>query len=157
MNLAKINNGAIVEYPITSETYEAAVTAGFNLAMTAEELAEIGLVTVDRQPRPADAHDYQEQAPQLIDNLWQTTWQKDLTTDPAVIAVRTATVARSQRATRDQLIKECQWRFERHARLARMGEPQVDDIAQLDAYVQALADVPAQAGWPFEVSWPIKP
>jgi len=157
MNLAKINNSTIVEYPLTSESYQEAVTAGFNLAMTAEELADIGLVSVVLEPRPCDAYDYQEQAPQLIDGQWQTTWQKDLTTDPTVMAVRRDNVSRSQRRTRDQLIKECQWRFERHARLARLGEPQVDDIAQLDAYVQALADVPSQEGFPFQIEWPTRP
>lgn len=157
MNLAKINNGTIVEYPLTSESYQEAVTAGFNLAMTAGELADIGLVNVVLQPRPTDAYDYQEQAPQLIDGQWQTTWQKDLTTDQTVMAVRRDNVARSHRRTRDQLIKECQWRFERHARLARLNQTQVDDIAVLDAYVQALADVPEQAGWPFDITWPTRP
>jgi hypothetical protein len=85
------------------------------------------------------------------------TWQKDLATPEDVIATRTLNLSLAQRATRDALIRETQWRFERYARLARLNQPQVDDIAQLDAYVQALADIPEQAGFPFNIIWPTRP
>lgn len=156
MNLAKINNGIITEYPLTSTTYQEAISAGLVFPATPEKLAEFNLVSVvvpDR--RITDAYDYIAQTPQLIDNQWQVTWEKDLQTPEDTIAIRTQNVARSQRITRDQLIKEVQWRFERYARLQRMGQPQVDDIAKLDTYVQALADVSAQKDWPFNVTWPV--
>ena len=156
MNLAKINNGIITEYPLTSTTYQEAISAGLVFPATPEQLAEFNLVSVvvpDR--RITDAYDYIAQTPQLIDNQWQVTWEKDLQTPEDIIAIRTQNVARSQRITRDQLIKEVQWRFERYARLQRMGQPQVDDIAKLDTYVQALADISAQKDWPFNVTWPV--
>jgi hypothetical protein len=158
MNLAKITNGAITEYPLTGESYQQAVTDGLDYPFSPEMLTELGLVNVQVSPRPlTDAYDYTEQAPELIDGEWRVTWQKDLATPEDVIATRTANVANSQRANRDMLIKETQWRFERYARLARLNQPQIDDITVLDAYVQALADVPEQTGFPFEVVWPTKP
>ena len=156
MNLAKINNGIITEYPLSSTSYQEAISAGLVFPATPEQLAEFNLVSVvvpDR--RITDAYDYIAQTPQLIDNQWQVTWEKDLQTPEDTIAIRTQNVARSQRITRDQLIKEVQWRFERYARLQRMGQPQVDDIAKLDTYVQALADITSQEGWPFNVQWPV--
>ena len=156
MHLAKINNGVITEYPLSTTTYQEAISAGLVFPATPEKLAEFNLVSVvvpDR--RITDAYDYIAQTPQLIDNQWQVTWEKDLQTPEDTIAIRTQNVARSQRITRDQLIKEVQWRFERYARLQRMGQPQVDDIAKLDTYVQALADVSAQKDWPFNVTWPV--
>jgi hypothetical protein len=155
MHLAKINNGVITEYPLTSTSYQEAVLAGLVLPATTEQLAEFNLVSVvvpDRTVR--DAYDYIAQPPQLIDNQWQVTWEKDLQTPEDIISIRTQNVARSQRYTREQLIKEVQWRFERYARLQRMGQPQIDDIAKLDTYVQALADITNQEGWPFNVTWP---
>ena len=158
MNLAKITDGIITEYPLTPESYQQAVTDGLVFPFVAEELAELGLVQVVVTPRPlTDAYDYTEQAPQLIDGEWTVTWQKDLATPEDVIATRTLNLSLAQRATRDALIRETQWRFERYARLARLNQPQVDDIAQLDAYVQALADIPEQAGFPFNIIWPTRP
>jgi hypothetical protein len=158
MNLAKITDGVITEYPLTGETYQQAVEDGLNFPFAAEKLTELGLVNVIVNPRPVtDAYDYTAQAPQLIEGEWRVTWQKDMTTPEDVIATRTLNVSNSQRANRDILIKEVQWRFERHARLVRLNQPQIDDIAELDIYVQALANVPAQAGFPFNVQWPQLP
>ena len=58
------------------------------------------------------------------------------------------------RAQRDGLIADVQWRYERHARESRLGLATTDDIAALDAYVQALADVSKQKGFPLKVKWP---
>jgi hypothetical protein len=88
--------------------------------------------------------------------VWHVTWTKDLDTPEDVLAVRTLNLSNSMRATRDLLIKEIQWRFERYARLARLNKPQVDNIADLDAYVQDLTEVPEQAGFPFNITWPEK-
>jgi hypothetical protein len=95
--------------------------------------------------------------PVLVDGEWHIIWQEDLETPQDIVAVRTRNAERQQRANRDQLIKEVQWRYERHARLARLEQAQVDDLTELDAYVQALADVTDQPGWPFTVTWPTRP
>lgn len=74
--------------------------------------------------------------------------------DPAY-ALRTSIRARSERESRDARIKAFEWRYARYERNARLGLTQQDDLAKLDAYVQALADVPAQEGFPWIIDWPI--
>ena len=61
------------------------------------------------------------------------------------------------RADRDRRIEAVMWRYERIGRHYRLGLPMLDDMATLDAYVQALADVPEQPGFPHDVSWPVEP
>lgn len=63
-------------------------------------------------------------------------------------------LAMSVRAMRDSLIAEVEWRYARYARHARLGLDQIDNIEDLDGYVQALADITKQEGFPFNVSWP---
>lgn len=67
--------------------------------------------------------------------------------DPAALAVR-------RRVERDARIEAERWRFERQASEVRLGLTPTDDIAALDAYVQALRDVPQQPGFPATVNWP---
>lgn len=58
------------------------------------------------------------------------------------------------RFQRNQKINDTQWRYERYARLDRLGLPQIDNIVSLDTYVQALADITKQAD-PNNVNWPV--
>jgi hypothetical protein len=61
------------------------------------------------------------------------------------------------RAERDARIEAIRWRIERNQSEVRLGQTPTDDIAVLDAYVQALRDVPEQAGFPGAVEWPVCP
>lgn len=61
----------------------------------------------------------------------------------------------SVRAERDTKISAVTWRYERYARHARLNLPQVDDIANLDVYIQALADIPQTQTDPQNIVWPI--
>ena len=70
-------------------------------------------------------------------------------------ALRTAMRARVEREARDARIKQIEWRYARYERNARLGLEQQDDMAKLDAYVQALADVPSQEGFPWQIDWPV--
>lgn len=60
------------------------------------------------------------------------------------------------RAERDRRMDAFSWRLERHARQARLGTEPTDDIAALDAHMQALADITGQAD-PFSIEWPTPP
>lgn len=60
------------------------------------------------------------------------------------------------RATRDKLIEDEAWRYERYAREVRLGLTPTDNITALDTYIQALADVPSQEGFPWDITWPTK-
>ena len=57
------------------------------------------------------------------------------------------------RKTRDEKIKEIEWRYNRYYRHQRLGLAQVDTIENLDTYVQALADITKQEN-PYDITWP---
>jgi len=67
------------------------------------------------------------------------------------------------RAERDRRIQAVMWRVERYESETRQGLAPTDDIAALDAYVQALRDLPGQDGFPWQgpedeaVPWPEVP
>jgi hypothetical protein len=58
------------------------------------------------------------------------------------------------RKTRDQKIKEIEWRYNRYYRHQRLGLTQIDSLENLDAYIQALADITKQEN-PYNIIWPI--
>jgi hypothetical protein len=116
---------------------------------------------------PADADGYQEVAipaypqdgrrytpgnPRFEEGALIADWiaAEDPTYNP-----RTFIRARVERENRDARIKAFEWRYTRYERNARLGLPQQDDLAKLDAHVQALADVPSQEGFPWQISWPV--
>lgn len=66
-------------------------------------------------------------------------------------------LAASIRAVRDGKIADIAWRYERIARQERLGITPTDNIAALDAYVQALADITLQPTFPQSVTWPELP
>jgi hypothetical protein len=45
------------------------------------------------------------------------------------------------RLERDRKMADFQWRYERYARQVRLGIPTTDNLAAMDAYMQALADI----------------
>ena len=61
------------------------------------------------------------------------------------------------RNKRDDLITELDWRYTRYYSEQRQGLDPTDDIAELDAYIQALRDIPQQEGFPDDVVWPEEP
>lgn len=66
-------------------------------------------------------------------------------------------LAEAVRAERDALMATFQWRLDRHAREVRLGLTPTDDVAVLDAYMQALADITLQPTFPATVTWPAIP
>lgn len=60
------------------------------------------------------------------------------------------------RAHRDRLLSEVDWRVMRYNSHLRLGVQPVDDLAQLDAYAQALRDVTTQPS-PINIDWPNPP
>ena len=55
--------------------------------------------------------------------------------------------AKSVRTSRDDKLKETDWRYRRDQ----------TTTPEWDAYCQALRDVPAQAGFPWTIDWPVQP
>lgn len=153
----KIIDGAVAEYPLSVATWQTAVEAGFlGMNSTPEQQAELGIFPV-AIPQNAidDEYMYVTTEPTLIDGVWTTSWTKDLSTPEEFKATRRMYAEQRVRHNRDALIAQTVWRVERYTRIARLGGTQVDDIAVLDAYLQALADVPTQQGFPFNIVWPV--
>lgn len=74
--------------------------------------------------------------------------------DPA--APTSAQLADAVRAERDARMAAFQWRIDRYNSEVRMSKTPTDDIAMLDAYMQALRDVTKQDTFP-TVTWPVAP
>ena len=154
---AKLTNGAVTEYPVTVESMEAAIEAGLSATNAeAEELSQYDLVSVTHAPQviPQDGYNYVPTTPVLVDGVWVAEKIKDENTPEELIAIRRLNLTSAVKRDRDTRIKAVMWRVERYERNARLGLEQVDEIAVLDAYIQALADVPSQASFPFNIEWP---
>jgi hypothetical protein len=59
------------------------------------------------------------------------------------------------RDDRDNRIAAVAWRYERYARHQRLGIKQVDEIKDLDIYIQSLADIPQTQTDPYNIVWPV--
>lgn len=68
--------------------------------------------------------------------------------------LRLADFRRLAEQRRAYLFGQLSWRYERHQRETRMAQPTTDNIADLDAYAQALADITKQSGYPKTIVWP---
>lgn len=55
--------------------------------------------------------------------------------------------AKSVRTSRDDKLKETDWRYRRDQ----------TTTPEWDAYCQALRDIPAQVGFPWTIDWPVQP
>ena len=58
------------------------------------------------------------------------------------------------RYDRDNLIKNAQWRIDRHLSEVRRGVSTTDDISKLDAYVEKLRQIPQKQTDPYNITWP---
>lgn len=155
-NFAKIEDGVIIEYPVSDATYKAVVEANAPERVDEAVLLALGFVKVTVPAyKMIGGYDYNLATPLLIDGVWVAQWQRDEDTPEDRRALRFTNVSANMRGTRDILIKAVEWRYQRYARHERLGLPQVDSLSALDAYVQALADVTAQPEFPFDVQWPV--
>ena len=80
----------------------------------------------------------------LPDGVKRSILMKDLGVDRAWDNIRN---------TRDSKISEIEWRYNRFHRNERLSLLQVDSIAALDEYIQALADITNQSD-PYNIVWP---
>jgi hypothetical protein len=100
---------------------------------------------------PQDGYKHTLSAATIADGVYRASWQAQ---PDDTHEARTYARAWQVRQRRDALINDVEWRYSRYERNARTGAPQQDNLASLDAYVQALADVTTQAGFPWDIQWP---
>jgi Phage tail assembly chaperone protein len=114
---------------------------------TAEEIADAGYNAVPPMPVPNSV--------QAVE--WNYTNSQWLVRDKTLeeLQAETAELWNNIRKERDKRINEVAWRYERWERLNRLGLEQIDDINELDNYVQALADLPQTQTDPYDIVWPV--
>lgn len=95
-----------------------------------------------------------EQVPDAPVRAYQLAYPGQLSDDQAV-----AKLADMQRAVRNGLIAEQEWRVQRYEQQSQLHrEP--DDAGSYQAileYLQALRDISKHPNFPMEVVWPLKP
>jgi hypothetical protein len=116
-------------------------------SFTPEEIADAGYVQVDDQP--------------TANSVQKVYWDSDriqwVLEDKTLEELQAETNAlwNAIRQERDKRIAAVTWRYERYARHARLGIEQIDNIEDLDAYIQALADIPQNQTDPYDIVWPV--
>ena len=80
---------------------------------------------------------------QVVDGVTTTAAEQET----AYKALKDAEQAKSVRQTRDDKLKETDWRYRRD----------LTTTPEWDAYCQALRDVPSQSGFPWTIVWPTQP
>ena len=113
-------------------------------------LASYNVFPVTRTERPeydSVSQNLTEATPALIAGVWTQMWTISDAT-PEEIEQRTADLASSVRAQRDDMLAASDW--------SQLTDAPVDQ-ATWAAYRQALRDVPEQPGFPLTVNWPSEP
>jgi hypothetical protein len=113
-------------------------------------LASYNVFPVTRTERPeydSVSQNLTEATPALIAGVWTQMWTTSDAT-PEEIEQRTADLASSVRAQRDDMLAASDW--------SQLTDAPVDQ-ATWAAYRQALRDVPEQPGFPLTVNWPSEP
>lgn len=145
---AKIENNAVVEWPITSLTARFPDTS-FPSPITANAMPA-GYVAVGSSvpPQAGPNQKVVPSTPVETASGWVQGWEVvDLTEDE--LAQRDETQANIVRADRNARLVGCDW---------TQGKDIPDAVSQPWAvYRQALRDVPEQDGFPWAVQWPQDP
>lgn len=78
---------------------------------------------------------------------------RDIVEKPAPVPPTQEELLVKIREKRDQLMRDFEWRYVRHARQQRLGLATSDDIVAMDQYMQALADITLQPDLN-NIQWP---
>lgn len=138
------------EYPIDTLPHRIRLSDGStrtdSSTFTSEELVDAGYVEVSNPP------DFNQETHKLV---WSgTEWQTVLLTE-SEISARNNQRWQEIRETRNEKIREIEWRIARYQSETRQGvEERTDNIVELDTYIQALRDITTTTTNPLEVVWP---
>jgi hypothetical protein len=111
--------------PLEPETH---YVAGVNYQYLNNKVVEINIISTRPLPQPPSE--------QEIERLLEEKWDE-------------------VRMTRDQKMKDFEWRYVRYERERRMGIPTTDDITKMDFHMKQLADIPNVATSPDNIIWPM--
>ena len=155
--------GAVV-FDNEFRTYAQTQGAVFGTPLTEEFINQYGGDVVLEGPQATTVPPYQysqRSGVELLDGKWYTKYiAGPVFTDGETTAAeqeaaykanKDAEQAKSVRNSRDEKMKECDWRV---IKALESNLPQ--DVAWA-TYRQALRDIPAQAGFPWTITWPDAP
>ena len=152
MSYAKIQDGALVEYPYTVEQFRAAnPNTSYPANMPDDVLEGYGIYAVTESDKPTYNERTQKislsNTPALTDGSWKLNWS---VTDKneTEIAEYDADQSAQKRNERNARLSICDW--------TQVADAGVDKAAWA-TYRQALRDVPAQDGFPYTITWPTEP
>ena len=137
------------EYPIDTLPHRIRLSDGStrtnSSTFTSEELVDAGYVQVSNPP------DFNEETHKLV---WSGTEWQIVSLTEGEISDRNSQRLSELRESRDEKIKEVEWRVMRNLSETRQGLSTTDNISDLDTYIQALRDIPDSATSLSEVVWP---
>lgn len=144
---AKIENKAVVEWPISSLT-DLFPNTSFPAPMTDAAMPDgYVMVGVTEPPQPGPGQKVVPGQPVQQGGKWVQSWDIVPMTDQE-IQERHEAQANTVRAERNRLLTESDW--------TQVADAPVDRTAWA-GYRQSLRDVTAQAGFPFNIVWPEQP
>lgn len=151
MNYLLASDNAITKFPYSLEELRSDNPhTSFAWEMSAEELAEWGVYSVEEQNPPAyneQTESIELQPPSLVNGVWVQGW--------LVVAASAEEIARKN------YLKTIEVKALRNKALANTDYTQLPDYQGSSAlklvyieFRQQLRDLPEQAGFPFNYSWP---
>lgn len=147
---AKIQNGAVVQYPYSVFQLRSE-NPNLTFPETKEILESMGCFHVVATGHPP--YDYTQDCVELTpvynaaEQQWEQAWQVNAATQEEVDE-RTKAEAVAMRQKRNELLAACDW--------TQLTDAPVDSLAWAN-YRQALRDIPDQPGFPWNVVWPNTP
>ena len=152
MNYLLASNNAVLKFPYSLEELRSDnPQTSFPLEMSAEELAEWGVYSVEEQNPPAyneHTESIELQPPALVNGVWVQGWLIDQ--------------ASAEEIERRTTVKAALIRTERNDFLSKFDYTQCLDYPGTDneraryaVFRQALRDLPLQSGFPWDITWPM--
>ena len=154
MNYLLASNNAVLKFPYSLEELRSDnPQTSFPLEMSAEELAEWGVYSVEEQNPPAyneQTESIELQPPSLVNGVWVQGW---------LIAQASAEEIERRTIGLAVLIRQTRNNF-----LAKTDYTQLNDYQGTNVQIleirncrQLYRDIPAQTGFPWDIDWPAIP
>ena len=154
MNLARIQDESVVEYPYSySQLRKAHPSVSFPKELSDVDLSAFGVVCIQNTAVPdydSRTQKVLEAQPTLVDGQWTQTWElQSLSADS--IAEIDENQAKNIRTERNQRLADCDWTVLTDSPLTTAKK------TEWKTYRTALRDIPSDSGFPHSVTWPTEP
>lgn len=121
-------------------------------ALTEENLVQLGFYRVEFDTHVVDEYSYVVDTQyNVVGNVVKEVKNIQLIKDNSTYSDR---LWEAIRIKRDRMMRDNEWRYNRHQREVRLGLTPTEDLADLDTFMQALADVTKQTD-AVNIQWPL--